>query len=157
MTARATPGTNVVTTKPLRLVGSPDLVRLRALPAHPVHTSALKALHQQQQRRTSDDDRIMMLYARDVGRLDLRAYVMYQQVHDHLVLIDGMYSPFAGQGHGSELLQALEGRVASGSTVALVSSPDATRFFEARGYQVPVPFRRRLAGLGHLVLAKYVT
>ena len=147
------PQTTVVN-KAMRLVGARDMARLRALPQHPVHSAAVKAMAAP--RHHGDDDSVMMLYSRGLEGLTLRAYLMYQHVHDHLVVIDGVYSPYRGRGHGSALLTALEKRVPTGTTVALVSHPDTTAFFEKRGYEVPVPFRRRLAGLGHLVMAKHI-
>lgn len=144
-----------IVTKPLRLVGTPDLARLRALPQHPVHAAAVRAMANPQQRPCAEDA-LMMLYSRGREGLDLRAYLMYQRVRDSLVVIDGMYSPYRGRGHATSLLAALERRVPNGTTLALVSQPDTTAFFERRGYEVPVPFRRRLAGLGHLVMAKHV-
>lgn len=146
--------TTTIVTKAMRLVNAGDLARLRALPAHPVHGAALKVMARP--KAADSQDSIMLLYSRHDHALTLRAYLMYQMVHEHLVVVDGMYSPYRGRGNGTSLLAALEQRMPSNTTVALVSHPDTTAFFEKRGYEVPLPFRRRLAGLGHLVMAKYI-
>lgn len=131
------------------LVGAADLARLRALPHHPVHAAAVRVLAS---RPHTPDDSLMLLYSRP---MDLRAYLMFQRVRDRLVVIEGMYSPYGGRGHGSCLLDALERRLPGGTTLALVSQPDSAAFFESRGFETP--FRRtRLAGLGQLVMAKHI-
>lgn len=150
-----------ILTKWLRHATPADVRRLRGLPAHTAHAAILGLTVARNRAKSEcprlDEERIMFKYAKDVAALQLEAYLVYRKAQDSLVVVDCLYSPYANQGHATELLNALESR-AGGKTLAMMATEETKDFFAKRGYNVAVPFSKsaRLGGLATLLMTKYV-
>lgn len=150
-----------VITKWLRHATPADVRRLRSLPSHVAHGTILdlaagrRAVAAQCPR--PDEERVMFKYAKGVAALQLEAYLVYRKAQESLVVVDCLYSPYANQGHATELLRVLESR-AGGKTLAMMATEESKDFFAKRGYTVAIPFSKpnRLGGLATLLMTKYV-
>ena len=116
-----------VQTLRLRNLSAVDRSRLRRMPVHPVHASAMDAMHAYAEGR--------IVVARDVSD-DIRGYLTYHDMHhtDNAVMLDYLYSPWGG-GCGTRLMHRFES-MNVGKTVLLMPTIRAVPFYERLGYRV---------------------
>lgn len=112
----------------IRSLARADIARLNSLPLHPIHARALETLH-----RYQDEGRIML--ARETATDALRGYLTYHRISDSRVMVDYLYSPWAGQGTATQLMDRFE-LAHAGMTAVLMTTVAALKFYQRRGYVV---------------------
>lgn len=116
----------MITFKPLRALSVGDVARLRALPSHPVHAVAMRAIENKQHAR------IVQMY--DPG---LEGYLVFHQASANLVCLDYLYVPSPRKHRGTKLLKAFEHHIGwqhGQMNISVMATLGARDFYLKNGY-----------------------